>query len=40
VAWAIIGLGTVANVGREFGLMSADERERLIEEVGGLLLSS
>ncbi len=37
-AWAVLGLGTVANLGRELGLMSAAQRERLFREVGRLLL--
>ncbi len=37
-AWAVIGLGTVANIGREFGLLSDRQRRRLIAEIGGLLL--
>ncbi len=38
VAWAIVGLGTVANIGRELGLMSAGTRKRLVGEVGHYLL--
>ncbi len=38
VAWAIVGLGTVANIGRELGLLSAPARRRLIAEVGRALL--
>jgi AcrR family transcriptional regulator len=37
-AWAILGLGTVANIGREFSLLSAAARARLIRDVGRLLL--
>ena len=37
-AWAIIGLGTVANIGREFSLLSGAGRARLIREGGRLLL--
>ncbi len=37
-AWAVIGLGTVANIGRELGLLSDRRRARLIDEVGRLLL--
>jgi len=35
-AWAIVGLGTVANIGRELGLLSPRQRERLLTEVGAL----
>ncbi len=38
--WAIVGLGTIANVGREFGLFSAEDRSRLIGHVGRLLLGN
>ncbi|TDJ71198.1 MAG: TetR/AcrR family transcriptional regulator [Planctomycetota bacterium] len=38
VAWAIVGLGTVANIGRELGLLSASARKRLVGEVGRALL--
>ena len=38
VAWAIVGLGTVANIGRELGLFSARTRQRLVGEVGRALL--
>jgi AcrR family transcriptional regulator len=37
-AWALIGLGTVANIGREVGLVSAAQRRRLIGEIGRALL--
>ncbi len=37
-AWAFLGLGTVANIGREFGLLMPDERSRLLKTVGRLLL--
>jgi len=37
-AWAIVGLGTVAYVGRELDLLSAGERARLIRDAGRLLL--
>ena len=36
--WAIVGLGTVANIGRELGLLSARARKRLVGEVGRALL--
>lgn len=38
VAWAIVGLGTVANIARELELLSARARARLIGEVGRALL--
>ena len=38
VAWAIVGLGTVANIGRELGLLSTDARQRLVAEIGRALL--
>jgi len=38
VAWAILGLGTVANIGRELELMSPRTRRRLFDEVGRELL--
>ena len=38
VAWAIVGLGTVANIGRELGLLGVDARKRLVGEVGRELL--
>lgn len=38
LAWAVIGLGTVANITRELGLLSADERRRLLSEIGHRLL--
>jgi AcrR family transcriptional regulator len=37
-AWAIVGLGMVAYVGRELDLLSAGERELLVREAGRLLL--
>lgn len=38
IAWTIIGLGTIANIGRKLGLHSADERRRLFLDVGAALL--
>ncbi|MHC4429293.1 MAG: TetR/AcrR family transcriptional regulator [Planctomycetota bacterium] len=38
VAWAVVGLGTVANIGRELGLLSARDRKRLVGEIGRALL--
>ncbi len=37
-AWAIVGLGTVANIGRELGLLTARQQRRLMADVGQLLL--
>lgn len=37
-SWAILGLGTVANIGRELGLLSPAKRKRLFREIGRLLL--
>ena len=37
-AWAIVGLGNVANIGRELGLLTARGRKRMFGEVGRLLL--
>jgi AcrR family transcriptional regulator len=37
-AWAIVGLGTVANIGREFGLLKPRERAQLFERIGAQLL--
>jgi AcrR family transcriptional regulator len=36
-AWAIVGLGTVANVGRELGLIGQDRRRTLLYEAGRVL---
>jgi AcrR family transcriptional regulator len=36
-AWAIVGLGTVANIGRELGLINAERREALLWDAGRLL---
>lgn len=38
-AWAVVGLGTVANIGRELGLLSDARRRRLFAEIGRLLLA-
>ena len=38
VAWALVGLGTIAMVGREIDLFPAGRRARLIEEGGRLLI--
>jgi hypothetical protein len=37
-AWAIIGLGTVANIGRELGLLNDKTRRDLLAILGGDLL--
>ncbi len=37
-AWAIVGLGNVANIGRELGLLTSRGRKRMIGEAGRLLL--
>jgi len=37
-AWAIVGLGYVANIGRELGLLTGRGRKRLFGEAGRLLL--
>jgi AcrR family transcriptional regulator len=37
-AWAVVGLGTVANITRELGLVSPARRRRLFATVGRLLL--
>lgn len=37
-AWAIVGLGTVANIGRELELLKVRERARLLAEAGSRLL--
>ena len=36
--WAIIGLGTVATIGRELGLVSMAAQRRLVQEVGRALI--
>ena len=38
VAWALIGLGTMANVGRELGVLDSRARKRLFSELGRTLL--
>lgn len=37
-AWAIVGLGTVANIARELELLSPRARKRLMEQVGRALI--
>jgi len=38
-AWGVIGLGTVANIVQELGLLSAARRRHFIAEVGSLLVA-
>lgn len=38
VTWAILGLATAADIGRETGLLDAEKRKAIIGEVGRLLL--
>jgi AcrR family transcriptional regulator len=37
-AWAIVGLGTVANIGRELELLTSRQRRQLLGEIGKSLL--
>ncbi len=37
-AWAIVGLGTLANISRELGLLTDRGRKRLMDTTGRLLL--
>ncbi|MCK4340793.1 MAG: TetR/AcrR family transcriptional regulator [Phycisphaerae bacterium] len=37
-AWAVVGLGTVANIARELGLVSETQRRRLFKAIGQILL--
>ena len=37
-AWAIVGLGYVANIGRELGLLTGRGRKKIFSEAGRLLL--
>lgn len=39
-AWMLIGVGTMANIGRELGLFSASQRRRLFADAGQLLLDA
>lgn len=39
VAWAMLGLGTAANISRELDLLTDTQRRRLIGQMGELLLS-
>jgi AcrR family transcriptional regulator len=38
LAWAILGLGTVANISRELGMLTDPQRKKLISEAGQVLL--
>lgn len=38
IAWALIGMGTVASIGRELGLLSDRQRRRLVLDIGKMLL--
>jgi AcrR family transcriptional regulator len=38
VAWAMVGVGTIATIARELGLVDAGLRRRLVAEVGRALL--
>lgn len=40
VAWALVGLGTVANVTRELELLDDRQRQQLLARIGGQLLGS
>ena len=37
-AWAMLGLGTAANISRELGLLTDPQRRRLISRVGQMML--
>lgn len=37
-AWAIVGLGNVANIGRELGLLTTRQRKKMFREAGRLML--
>lgn len=37
-AWAVIGLGTMASIGRELGLLGERQRRRVLADVGRVLL--
>ena len=38
--WGLLGLGTIANIGRELGLLKPRLRARLLSEMGDLMLES
>jgi len=37
-AWTIVGLGTVTNIARDLGLLASEDRKRLWEQMGHVLL--
>lgn len=37
-AWAVVGLGTLASIAQELGLLKAGERKRFMAQVGQLLI--
>lgn len=39
-AWAVLGLGTVIDIGRELGLLGAAQRRKLLQQVGRVLLEN
>jgi AcrR family transcriptional regulator len=39
-AWALVGLGTVADIARELGLLNDRTRQRLLAQIGKLLLEA
>ncbi|MEM8884499.1 MAG: TetR/AcrR family transcriptional regulator [Planctomycetota bacterium] len=39
-AWAILGMGTVTSIGRDLGLLSNDDRRRLWEQIGRVLIEA
>jgi AcrR family transcriptional regulator len=39
-AWAFVGLGTVANIGQELGLLNDRQRRRLVAQIGRVLLET
>ena len=39
-AWALVGLGTVASIGRELDLLNDSQRRRLVAEIGRLILGA
>ncbi len=40
IAWAMLGLGTAANISRELGLLTDTQRRRLIGQMGQLMLDN
>lgn len=39
-AWAVLGLGTIANLGRELSLLDGQDRDELLSQAGRLLADS